>query len=649
MDRAISLDARRIDLAIEPPFLLAGVRVDPRAHELSWNSEIRRLQPLTMKVLVALHDKRGDVVTRDELVDRCWDGRFVGEDVINRCISLLRRVAAESGGFAIHTVPRAGYRLVEAEDVPSRDEPVAVEETVTAAPSRGRYWLFGGVAAALLLIGGAGLFAFEQLNQPTLNAVMLKPFDVAGNAPLARTFAAGVSADVDTALSAAGIDVVDPDASGRSKAQFVLSGRSELPGSDLHLTAELQDARDHAVLWSTSFTRPAGEVQAMQEQVSANLAAVLQCALETSRKPGGDLDEDTTKLYLKACALQQAVDPPSDQIQQLLQQVTAREPRFAAGWGRLALFAGNAAFVASPHDAEVMRGEARVAIQNALSLDSRSGAAYNAIAELELGHVPFAVLHRQFQKVLSFDPDDTFTINDECELLLRMGSLEEALRMCRRGVELEPLSPDKTADLIRALIDDSRSSEAETLLQRAVRIWPDDEALKFLHLNYEARYGDPATALILLNDAGTRPHLRDSTVEVYRRLIAARKSKRPADARAFTQWFEKEASADQLDADFVAPILASMGDVNGAFKLAFGAPPKFFGIDPEFLWQPGSGALRRDPRFVALASKFYVAAFWRQTGLWPDFCSTPAWPYKCKAEAARLPLNAWPKTMHRQQ
>ena len=647
MDRAISLESRRINLSFELPFRLGRATADPRAHEINWERESRRLQPQTMKTLVALHDRLGEVVTRDELVDRCWDGRFVGEDVINRCISLLRRVAAESRAFEIHTVPRAGYRLTETPAAEADEETLSARDSPAQALAR-RRWM--AIAAGLVLVAGVGgLFAFERVTQPTADAVMLTPFEVAGNAPLARTFASGVSGDVDSALSAAGVDVVDPDSSGRSKAQFVLSGRTELAGSDLHLSAELQDSDDHAVLWSTSFSRSASQLQAMQEQVAANLAAVLQCALETSAEPGGEMDEDTIKLYLKACALQQAVDPPSDQIQELLQQVTAREPRFAGGWARLALFAANAAFSDSPGEAETMRREARAAVQKALRLDPKSGVAYNAVAEMELGHVPFALLHRQFQKVLSFDPDDTFTISNECELLLRMGRLDDALRMCRRWSELRPLAPDQAADLIRELIVESRNSEAESALQRAVRLWPDDEALKFLHLDYEARNGDPDRALALINDRDARPQLRDATFEIYRRLIGARKSGRAADARAFTEWLEKAAVADQEDADFVAPMLAAMGDVDGAFRVAFATPADIFVIDPAFLWQPESLALRRDPRFVALANRFYVAAFWRQTGMWPDFCSDPNWPYNCKAEAARLPLNAWPQSFARPQ
>ena len=113
MDRPISLSLRSVDLASEPAFQLGRALIDPQAHECVISDTSTRLQPQTLKVLVALHDKSGHVVTREELIDRCWNGRIVGDDVINRCISLLRPLAAKSGGFRIETIPRSGYRLVE--------------------------------------------------------------------------------------------------------------------------------------------------------------------------------------------------------------------------------------------------------------------------------------------------------------------------------------------------------------------------------------------------------------------------------------------------------------------------------------------------------------------------------------------------------
>ena len=45
MDRAISLEARRVDLAIELPFMLGRARVDPPAHEVAFGQKSERMQP----------------------------------------------------------------------------------------------------------------------------------------------------------------------------------------------------------------------------------------------------------------------------------------------------------------------------------------------------------------------------------------------------------------------------------------------------------------------------------------------------------------------------------------------------------------------------------------------------------------------------
>src|SRR5206468_13018307 len=97
MDRPIGPKPKKIDLTFEPSFGLGGGRVDPQALHYATGADVFRLQPQAMKVLVALHDRSGQVVTRDELIERCWDGRIVGDDVINRAISLLRPLASASG------------------------------------------------------------------------------------------------------------------------------------------------------------------------------------------------------------------------------------------------------------------------------------------------------------------------------------------------------------------------------------------------------------------------------------------------------------------------------------------------------------------------------------------------------------------------
>ena len=50
---------------------------------------------LPMDVLVVLASHPGEVVSPDLLIDEVWDGRPVTDEVITRCISVLRRSLGE--------------------------------------------------------------------------------------------------------------------------------------------------------------------------------------------------------------------------------------------------------------------------------------------------------------------------------------------------------------------------------------------------------------------------------------------------------------------------------------------------------------------------------------------------------------------------
>src|SRR5579863_6255446 len=102
-----------IDLAGEQDFALGPIRVSPSAREILRGGQQELLEPRVMQVLVALFRADGRVVSRDELIARCWEGRIVGEDAINRAIGRLRRLseADNEEAFQIETIPRVGYRL----------------------------------------------------------------------------------------------------------------------------------------------------------------------------------------------------------------------------------------------------------------------------------------------------------------------------------------------------------------------------------------------------------------------------------------------------------------------------------------------------------------------------------------------------------
>lgn len=106
--------AGRVVLAHEAPFVLSGVHVNPGLLQIEQQGRTDTLEPRVMQVLVALAQAEGQIVTREDLIERCWHGRVVGEDALNRALSRLRHYGSgfAGGSFSVETIPRVGYRLI---------------------------------------------------------------------------------------------------------------------------------------------------------------------------------------------------------------------------------------------------------------------------------------------------------------------------------------------------------------------------------------------------------------------------------------------------------------------------------------------------------------------------------------------------------
>jgi DNA-binding winged helix-turn-helix (wHTH) protein len=124
----------RVELARTAAFALGLLRVVPAAREVERDGVRETLEPRVMQVLVALAQAGGEVVGRDELIARCWEGRIVVDSAINRVISRLRRLSTTlgEGCFRIDTVARVGYRLVAVAAPRSEDGSV---DTVVPVPA----------------------------------------------------------------------------------------------------------------------------------------------------------------------------------------------------------------------------------------------------------------------------------------------------------------------------------------------------------------------------------------------------------------------------------------------------------------------------------------------------------------------------------
>jgi DNA-binding winged helix-turn-helix (wHTH) protein len=72
-----------------------------------------RLAPKTQQVLLALIERPGDVLTRDELLQKVWAGTLPTDYVLGQAITQLRKAFGDARGRTpyIETISKSGYRL----------------------------------------------------------------------------------------------------------------------------------------------------------------------------------------------------------------------------------------------------------------------------------------------------------------------------------------------------------------------------------------------------------------------------------------------------------------------------------------------------------------------------------------------------------
>ena len=88
--------------------------VDPSLNSVTGPAGISRLEPKVMQVLVCLAEHADEMVPKERLMRSVWPDTFVGDDVLTRCISELRRVFGDDVKEPrfIQTIPKSGYRLI---------------------------------------------------------------------------------------------------------------------------------------------------------------------------------------------------------------------------------------------------------------------------------------------------------------------------------------------------------------------------------------------------------------------------------------------------------------------------------------------------------------------------------------------------------
>ncbi|MBK8167514.1 MAG: PD40 domain-containing protein [bacterium] len=96
------------------PFRLGPWLIQVDLNRVTGPGGVHQIEPRIMRVLLVLVDAGGGVVTRQDLLDEVWADTVVGEEILTRAVSELRRVFGDDARRPqyIETIRQHGYRLI---------------------------------------------------------------------------------------------------------------------------------------------------------------------------------------------------------------------------------------------------------------------------------------------------------------------------------------------------------------------------------------------------------------------------------------------------------------------------------------------------------------------------------------------------------
>jgi len=655
-----------VSVDLDNGFRLDSWQVHPRLGTISAADRVNRVEPRVMAVLVCMARNAPNVVTRDEFIRDVWLGRIVTDEVLSRCISLLRTALDDQPREPrlIQTLPRVGYRLlVEVEPLvkaPARPEvAIAPKDSehggapdVAATPDDSpphrvgsqRRWLW--LAAALLAAAGliyAGA-AFWPRHRPSTaalppvarNTVAVLPFVNHSDSADDEYFSDGLSEELISRLSAiAGLQVVASTSAFSLKNQpddvreigrklgvaYVVEGNVRRDGNRVRIAAQLIDADSGYHLMTRSFEGDVSDIFTLQDDVASGIVAQLATVLtDLVASSSAGSTRPTTNVAAYELVLrgrhQFRIREEANLRRSiaLFEQAIALDPDYVEAYADLAR-----AQVVLPsysvEDEEQMFEASLATLQRGAARDPRLTAlSQDVVAYIEYARWRWGAADAAFERALALRPRDSNLLQWYSQFLASVGRTRASLDYAQRAKEVDVISPVVNDRLAVAYLwndrDDLAERQFEVTRELGIRVAAQPDAYLLLLLR-QGRYEQARSLALSLQKLFARP------AEWLDPLLAALADPklRPAAVEAVAR-AERERNISRR---YALGAWLQLGEDERALRAV-----QELLLDPgefevELLFAREARGLRSQPQFGDVLSRLGLVEYWDAT-TWPDAC-----------------------------
>lgn len=237
--------------------------LDTSQVELRADGARRPVEPQVFALLALLIENRERLVSRDELIEKVWDGRVVSDAALASRVKSARRALGDDGTAQryIRTIHGQGYRFV-AEVRASHD--VQATATPDERPAAGDGSRPSLAVLPFRLVGDAG---------PHAAIAEALPHELI--AELARLRWLFVTAR-GSSFRLREPEVEMSDVGRLLGVRYCLAGSVEVTGARLVVTIRLVDTRDSGVVWAERYAVPVDDVHALRADICSKVLIALE-------------------------------------------------------------------------------------------------------------------------------------------------------------------------------------------------------------------------------------------------------------------------------------------------------------------------------------------------------------------------------------
>jgi TolB-like protein/DNA-binding winged helix-turn-helix (wHTH) protein/Tfp pilus assembly protein PilF len=540
--------------------------VDLSSGELRHRGVKLKVQEQPFRVLAALLEQPGEVVTREQLRARLWSSdTFVDfEHSLNASIKKLRQALRDDAACPhfIETLPKRGYRFIAAVETNSR-APHASEQTATphlahpaARRSIGRTAFLTG-AIGIIVIATALPVLWKRAAGPVSrhSKIMLAvlPFDNLSSDRSQDYLTEGMTEELITQLGRwnperlgviartstdlyKGANKSVAEVGRQLSVDYIVEGSARRDGDQVRITAQLIQVRDQTHLWAKEYDRDENNILALENEVATDVADEIKVKLSANTKAEiRPVDAQAHEAYLKGRHYWNQLSCKAfENALPLFENAVQRDPNFALADASLAdTYYKEYEFGCRP--AEEVIPKAKQAALRAIQLDDQLGEAHAALGVIANGFDwNWVTAERELKLATELSPNNAIAHSWYGALLCQFGEWQRCFAEQRAAKRLDPVA-EITNNLAAYMLylnrqyDDAIKAwrgSLELHPNAALALWGiagayeqqgDDVKAAETYLNVEQTGGTSAAALKRLRAAIQRGGLKEYWKEMLRR------------------------------------------------------------------------------------------------------------------------------------